>query len=80
MERHRLARGVIAGALAVLALSGSTGVAGADPEIGPAAPTNNQTPTPIPGRTSDLPDRGGPTVDWGGTGMYCQNQTIRCRS
>jgi hypothetical protein len=80
MKRHRFACGVLAGALGVMALSGGTGVAHADPEIDPTAPTINQTPTPIPGRTSDLPDRGGPTVDWGGTGMYCQNQTIRCRS
>jgi hypothetical protein len=79
MTRHRLARGVLAGALAVLAVSGGTGVARADPEIGPAVPTVNPTPTPIPGRTSDLPDRGGPTSNWGGSGMYCQNQLIKCQ-
>jgi hypothetical protein len=78
MKRHRFARGMFAGAFAVIALSGGTGVARADPEIDPTAPTINQTPTPIPGRTADLPDRGAPTSDWGGAGMYCQNQTIRC--
>ena len=79
MTLHGFVRGLLAGALAVTALAGGTGVARADPELDPAQPIIDPLPTHIPGLTADPSDMGGAVNDWGGTGMFCQNQFVRCR-
>lgn len=83
MKARACARGLVAGAISVVALCSGTGLAQADPD----------GPTPIPvipelGQfdTIDAPsiftnpaDRGRPIEkNWDGVGMYCQNIFIRC--
>jgi hypothetical protein len=78
MKRHWFARGLLAGATSVLALTGAAGVASADPTPDPLPPIVDHV-APVPGRTLDPPDRGAPTSDWDGAGMYCENQLVQCR-
>ena len=82
MKLHTCARGLLAGAMSALALAASTGVAHADTDA---------FGTPTPGIIDQLMtqqnpalfvnpnNEGGPSVKWGGTGMYCQNLNVRCR-
>jgi hypothetical protein len=79
MKPHGFARESLAGALAVMALAGGTGVARADPQFDPTQPITDPLPTHIPGLTADPSDMGGAVNDWGGVGMFCQNQFVRCR-
>jgi len=80
MNLRMCAFGLLAGAMSVMALTGGTGVAAAQPD---------PIPPPVPGITDllvvDTPalfvdprDEGGPAADWGGVGMYCQNLFVRC--
>lgn len=78
MKRHGFARGLLVGAIGLLMLLGSTSVASADPRLDPTLPPGNST-APIPGRTPDLPDMGAPSRHSDGTGMFCENQSLRCR-
>jgi hypothetical protein len=80
MKLHTCARGLLAGALSVMALAGGTGVAHAQPDpIPPPAPgIIDQLLTETPDLFVDPRDEGGPTTDWGGVGMYCQNLFVRC--
>ena len=80
MKRHVLALGTLAGAMGVIALTGGTGVAQADPDpSGPGTPVIDQILTETPDLFVDPRDEGGPSVGWGGTGMYCENLYVRCR-
>ena len=79
MKPHGLTRGLFAGALAMMAAVGGTGVARADPQFDPAQPIIDPLPAPILGLTTDPSDMGGAVNDWGGVGMFCQNQSVRCR-
>ena len=80
MKLHTCARGLLAGAMGVMALTGGAGVAQAQPDpIPPPAPgIIDQLLTETPDLFVDPRDEGGPSTDWGGVGMYCQNLFIRC--
>jgi hypothetical protein len=82
MKLHACARGLLAGAISVMALLGGTGVAQADPDDivpPPALPGIDQILIGTPGLSLDPRDRDGPQSRWGGTGMFCQNQWARCQ-
>jgi hypothetical protein len=79
MRLHGVARGLLAGGISVMALAGGTGVAHADPDPAPPPPIIDQLLTSTPILSGDPRDDGGPTSDWGGVGMYCENQFVRCR-
>jgi len=80
MKFRTCARGLLAGAISVMALVGGTGVAAAQPDpIPPPVPgIIDQLLTETPDLFVDPRDEGGPSTDWGGTGMYCENPFVRC--
>ena len=80
MKPHTCARGLLAVALSVMALAVGTGVAHADSD--PFTPTPgiiDQILTQTPALSVNPNDEGGPSVGWGGVGMYCENPFVRCR-
>ena len=81
MKLHTCARGLLAGAISVVALAGGTGVAHADsdPFLPPGPGIIDQLLTSSPALLVDPRDEGGPSVDRGGVGMFCENQFVRCR-
>ncbi len=74
-------RVLVAGTLSAMALAASSAVASADPDpFSPPAPgIVNQLDTQTPALFVDPADEGGPSMNWGGVGMYCQNLYVRCR-
>jgi hypothetical protein len=80
MKRHVCARGLLVGAISVIALVGGTGVARADSDVfgSPVPGIIDQLLTQTPALFVNPADEGGPSVNWGGTGMYCQNLSVRC--
>jgi hypothetical protein len=81
MIRHKCTRGLLAGAMSVLALAASTGVAHAQPD-----PFQPPTPgildllvTSTPALFVDPADEGGPSVNSDDVGMVCENLFARCR-
>lgn len=72
---------LVAIAITVTALWGGAGVANADPDpFGQPTPgTIAQIDTETPALFVDPTDEGGPSLNWGGVGMYCQNLFVRCR-
>ncbi len=74
-------RVLVAGAMSAMALAASSAVASADPDpFSPPAPgIVNQLDTQTPALFVDPADEGGPSMNWGGVGMYCQNLYVRCR-
>ena len=81
MKPHTCARGLLAVAMSVMALAGGSGVAHADSDpFTPAGPgIINQILTQTPALSVNPTNEGGPSVGWGGVGMYCENQFVRCR-
>ena len=81
MKPHTCARGLLAIAMSVVALVGGTGVAQADSDpFTPAGPgIINEILTQTPALSVNPGNEGGPSVAWGGVGMYCQNLFVRCR-
>ena len=80
MKRYACARGLLVCAVSVVALAGATGVAAADPtDPAPAPSIIDQFIVLVPALTVNPSDEGGPSTGWGGVGMYCENQTIRCQ-
>ena len=81
MKLHTCGRGLLAGAISVVALAGGTGVAHADsdPFVPPGPGIIVQLLTQTPALFVDPADEGGPSVNWDGVGMYCQNLFVRCR-
>jgi hypothetical protein len=78
MKLHACARGLLAGAISVAALVGTTGVAQADdPLPPPGLPGIDRIllQTPV---FNNPANEGGPGSNWGGVGMYCQNLFVRC--
>jgi hypothetical protein len=73
------ARGLLAGAMIVMALAGGAGVARADPDDVSAPSIIDQLITQTPALLVDPADEGGPSIDWDGVGMYCENLFARCR-
>lgn len=80
MKLRTCARGLLAGAIGAMAFAGGTGVAHAqpDPIPAPAPGIIDQLLTETPDLFVDPRDEGGPSTDWGGVGMYCQNLFVRC--
>jgi hypothetical protein len=79
--RGLLAGGLLAGAMSVMALAGGTGVAHAEPDPVPAPAPGiiDQLLTQTPVLFVEPADEGGPSTDWDGVGMYCENLFVRCR-
>jgi hypothetical protein len=73
-------RGLIAGAMSVMALAAGSGVAHADTDpFTPATPgIIDQILTETPALFVNPTDEGGPSSNWDGVGMYCQNLFVRC--
>jgi hypothetical protein len=79
VKLHTGARQLLAGAMCVMALAGSTAIAQAEPD-----PT--QPPVPEIDRSLPLPpflfrnqaNQHLPPVNWDGDGMYCQNLHVTC--
>jgi hypothetical protein len=84
MKLRMCARGLLAGAMSIMALAGGTGVAHAQPD-----PVQPPVPSPIdqllmespalPALFVDPADEGGPSSNWGGVGMYCENLFVQCQ-
>jgi hypothetical protein len=81
MKLHICARGLLAGAMSALALAASTGIARAqpDPFVPPAPGIIDQILTQTPALFVDPADEGGPSANWDGVGMSCENLFARCR-
>ncbi|OBH75561.1 hypothetical protein [Mycobacterium scrofulaceum] len=78
MKTHLRARGLLAGAVTVLALTGGTGVAQADSGDPTGPNVLNQLITSTPALNPAPGDENGPTVDSNAVGMYCENRFARC--
>ncbi|OBF53620.1 hypothetical protein A5787_05760 [Mycobacterium sp. 852002-50816_SCH5313054-b] len=74
-------RVLVAVAMSAMALAASSAVANADPDpFSPPSPgVVDLITTESPGLLVDPSDEGGPSMAWGGTGMYCQNLYVKCR-
>ena len=81
MKLRRWALSLLAAGAPALALIGGTGVAGALPNPSPPPPPSiiDQLVTQTPALTVDSSDEGGPSMLWGGAGMFCENLWVRCR-
>ena len=81
MKLHRCALRLLAGGIGVLALVCCAGVAHAQPvPTPPPVPSIiDQLVTSTPALSVDPSDEGGPSTQWGGVGMFCQNLWVRCR-
>jgi hypothetical protein len=81
MKLSAYARGLFVGASCAAAISCGAGVARADPDPipapGPGVIVNLLTQTPV--LVQDPSDQGGPSGNWGGVGMFCENQQVHCR-
>ena len=81
MKLHRYALRLLAGGSVVVALASGTGVAHAQPDPSPPPVPSiiDQLVTLTPALSVDPGDEGGPSTQWGGVGMFCQNLWVRCR-
>ena len=81
MELHRCALILLAAGIGVLVLAGGTGVARAQPDPSPPPVPSiiDQLVTLTPALSVDPNDEGGPSTQWDGVGMFCQNLWVRCR-
>ena len=81
MKRHMLALGMLAAGMTATTVAAGGGVARADTDpFNPAVPgIINQLLTQTPTLFVDPSDEGGPSVDSGTVGMYCENLFVRCR-
>jgi hypothetical protein len=81
MKRRMLALAFLAGGMSAMNLAGGAGVAHADPDpfTPPAPGLIDQILTETPDLYTDPRDEGGPSVNSGSTGMYCENMFVRCR-
>lgn len=83
---HKFIAALVAGLVTAAALVGSTGVANADPDDA-APPLIEDFLTVIsPGLAQDYRSRDTPNnfgvpgaKDWTGSGMFCQNRTVKCQ-
>jgi len=62
-----------------MALAGGNGVASADPDPAPPPSIIDQFIVLTPALSVNPSDEGGSSNDWGGVGMFCENQSVRCR-
>lgn len=84
MSLRPCALGFFAGVIGVAALVGGTGVAHADPEDA-TPPIIDELIVVVPPLAQDAREltpyhenSRGPS-DWSGSGMYCQNRTVKCQ-
>lgn len=77
---NRFTRGLVAAAISAIALGGAVGVASAQPVSPPPVPSILDQLAPLtPSIWINPNDEGGPTSGWGGVGMFCENQWVRCQ-
>jgi hypothetical protein len=81
MKLKRCALSLLAGGIGVVALAGGTGVARAQPAPSPPPVPSiiDQLVTLTPALSVDPSDEGGPSTQWGGVGMFCENLFVQCR-
>lgn len=72
---------MLASALSVVGLGYGAGVAVAQPDPSPPWVPSiiDQLITQTPVLSVDPTDQGGPATQWGGFGMFYQNQGVSCR-
>jgi hypothetical protein len=77
---RRYSRLLLAGAVITAALTGGTGTALASPDPGqqPDIPTIDEWQIQFPTTMTNPLDESGPSDDWGGVGMYCENLRANC--
>lgn len=80
MMRRRYAGLLLAGSMAVAALTGGTGTALASPDPGqqPDIPSIDEWVVQYPTTLTNPGDESGFSSDWDGVGMYCQNLHANC--
>ena len=81
MKLHSCALRLLGGGIGVLALACCTGVAHAQPAPTPPPVPSiiDQIVTQTPALSVDPSDEGGPSTEWDGVGMFCQNLWVECR-
>jgi hypothetical protein len=80
MTRHRCALKLLAGGIGVVAVTGTSALASAQPEPSPPVPSIiDQLVTSSPALSVNPTDDGSQSSQWGSFGMICQNFGIRCR-
>ena len=81
MKLRRYAFSLLAGGMSVVALVCSAGVASAQPDLPlpPVPSIIDQLVTQTPVLWVNPTDEGGPSTEWGGVGMFCQNLGVQCR-
>jgi hypothetical protein len=81
MKLHVCTRGLLAGAISLMALAGGAGVAQADPDTTASTVDEiDEPPVPEPAILFANPNNQQvPPVNWDGVGMYCQNLHVTCR-
>ena len=78
MTLRSCARGLLAGAISIIAIAGGSGVAQAEPDPNPPPPVINQW-VQIPRTFVNPSNQGQPTDDSGDVGMVCENLLVACR-
>jgi hypothetical protein len=80
MKHRMMIRALLTVAVGAAALIAGTGTAQADSEpFNPSAPgIIDQILTQTPALFVDPSDEGGPSTNWGGVGMYCENMFVKC--
>jgi hypothetical protein len=80
MTRRRCALTLLAGGIAVVAVTGTSALASAQPDPSPPVPSLiDQLVTSSPALSVNPTDDGSQSSQWGNIGMICQNFGIRCR-
>ena len=80
MTLRRCARGLLAGAISMIAIAGGSGVAQAEPDPNPPPlpPVINEW-VQIPRTFVNPSNQGQPKDDSGEVGMVCENLLVACR-
>ena len=79
MTRRRCAL-LLAGVIGVVAVTGTSALASAQPDPSPPVPSLiDQLVTSSPAFSVNPTDDGSQSGEWGSFGMICQNFGIRCR-
>jgi hypothetical protein len=80
MTRHRCALRLLAAGVGVVAVTGTSAVAFAQPDQSPPVPSLiDQLVTSSPALSVNPTDDGSESNQWGAFGMICQNFGVRCR-
>lgn len=80
MTLRTCARGLLAGAMAVMVLAGGVGIAHGEPDTDPPpVPAPNGEWVQFPQTFVNPSNQGQPTNDSGEVGMVCENLLVPCR-